>query len=127
VALGGAILLPISGSGCMTDEGIGGPRVYTVTYRLTIDGTGEITQLSFNDGTGKLISPDNPVAPYSVTFPAAPGRQISASAGGTVTGTVELSVEAISTGIETVTKSDSFTSSQNDDVFTLIIPVEVLP
>jgi hypothetical protein len=120
-------LLPVSLAACTTDQGIGGPRVYTVTYRLSIDGTGTIAQLSINDGTGKMIVPENPAAPYKVTFPAAPGRRISATAGGTVTGTVELSVEARSTSIESIAHTESFTSQQDNEAFLLVIPVEFLP
>lgn len=127
MALAVSILLPLSVVACTANEGIGGPRVYTVTYRLSIEGTGTITQLSVNDGTGDMIVPENPTVPYSVTFPAAPGKQVGASAGGTVTGTVELSVEAVSTSVESIVRTESFTSQQDGDTFSLVIPVERLP
>lgn len=117
-------------TGCAADEGIGGPRIYSVTYRLVADGAATVSSLEINDGNGDLITPPDPLIPYSVTFPASPLDAVGATASGTATGTVILSVNAVSSGVESVARADTFVAAGSvpgGEAYSLRIQREFLP
>ena len=96
--------------GCANTD-VNPPRVWGVTYTLTVTGQGTVTQLMYFDGTQNNVV-SNPVNGWTINFPVVGGTAVNMSTQGTVNnGMIGIAISADAVGKNPVGGSDACAES----------------